>query len=416
MRQGNTLSTLTVGILAIGILSYFVFSFWETMTTTLTTTTAYSYTVSDSVDAKGVLIREEVLLPKASSGLLDVLRVEGEQVGVGQVVGRVYRDAGAMAEQNQLEKRVAEAEVLEFALAEKMDVVTVSKMDEMIVQALSSLRGAVATGNFNNLESQIADVKGQVLRRDYVFGSAMVVDSLQRRYQTVMDEISWGGSVGTGSVTNVTTPVSGAYSILVDGLEYLTPEMAMEMNLDQLDALVQQPLGAVDYGSGKIITGDTWYFTTSLAVEQAENLQEGRGVTVRFSGDFAQDITMKVEKLGFPDGGRQIVVLSSNRYLEQTTLLRIQSVELVYHSAQGLRVPKSAYRMVTYKDGSTGEGQFGVYVISAGYAEFKPASILAEGQDFYVVQAVDNGANALREGNTVVVSAVGLYDGKLLVY
>lgn len=416
MRQGNTLSTVTVGILTIGIFCYFIFSFWETMTTTLTTTTAYGYTVSDSVDVKGVLVREEVLLPKATSGLLDVLRIEGEQVGVGQVVGRVYRDAGAMAEQNQMEQRVAEAEVLEFALEEKVDVITVSKMDEMIVQAISNLRGAVTTGNFNQLESQIAGVKGQVLQRDYVFGSPMVVDSLQRRYETVMEEISRGGSVGSGSVTNVTTPVSGAYSILVDGLEYLSLDMAMEMNLDQLDTLLQQPLGAVDYGSGKIITGDTWYFTTSLAMEQAENLVEGRGVTVRFSGDFAQDITMKVEKLGFPDEGRQIVVLSSNRYLEQTTLLRIQSVELVYSSAEGLRIPKAAYRMATNKDGTTIDGQFGVYVISAGYAEFKPANILAEGQDFYVVQAVDNSADALREGNTVVVNAVGLYDGKLLAY
>ena len=42
------------------------------------------------------------------------------------------------------------------------------------------------------------------------------------------------------------------------------------------------------------------------------------------------------------ENGQVVVVLASNRYLEQTTLLRQQSAELIFGSQSGLRVPKAS--------------------------------------------------------------------------
>ena len=57
-----------------------------------------------------------------------------------------------------------------------------------------------------------------------------------------------------------------------------------------------------------------------------------------------------------------------------------------------------------------------VYVVTAGRAEFKPVTILTEGDDFYVVQSVRDDKKALRAGDEVIVQATGLYDGQLLLY
>lgn len=417
MRQGDTLPTIMVGILTIGIGLYFVISIWDALTDTYTSTIAYTYVLSDSVDAKGVLLREEVVLPSAS-GLLDILRTEGEQVGVGQVVGRVYRDVNTMQEQNQLEARIKEAEVLEYALSEKMDIISVTKMDEEIVSAMSALRGAVASSSYYQLENQVASLQGAILRRDFVFGSALVVKSLQDRYATVSYEIQNTSQTVTGNVNQITTPVSGAYSILVDGMESVTVDEVKGYSIPELEALLDSSVTAIDQGTGKIITGDTWYFVTSLESEWAQDMRLGGEMTVRFSGDFSQDITMTIEFMGETDNGKRMLVLSSNRYLEQTTLLRVQTVEIVYQSYSGLRVPKEAMRMVSYTNSETGEvrEEYGVYVVSAGYAEFKPAKILSEGNDFYVVEGTNQGANTLRAGNEIIVNGVGLYHGKLLEY
>lgn len=417
-QQGNVISSFMVLLFAIGIGFYFWVSFWDTMTDPFSTTIAYSYTVSESADTHGILLREEYLLP-ATSGLLDVVRTEGEQVGVGQLVGRVYRDASAMEEQNYLEARMSEVEVLEYAVGEKKDIITVSKMDQEIVSAFSSLRVSLATGNLQKLENEIADVQGEVLRRDFVFGNPAVVKSLEDRYETLLYEIQHSQKSISAGVTPITTPVSGAFSILVDGYENITFQEAQDFSVAQLEELLQYESAlSTAPGSGKIITGNTWYFATVLESYWAEYLQEGKGITVRFSGDISKDIVMTVESIGQEEEGKRVILLSSNRFLEETTLLRVQRVELVYESYTGLRVPKQAMRMETRTNYQTGESYevYGVYVMSAGYAEFKSAEILGEGKDFFVIQGLESNANLLREGDEVVVNAVGLYHGKLLEY
>lgn len=417
MKQANTMPTLVVCILAVGLVLYFVFSFWESMTDTFTTSVIYEYTISESVESKGLIIREEVLLPDAS-GLLDVLRTEGEQVGVGQAVGRVYKDIGVMALQTQLEALNSEAESLEYAMVNQQDLITVTGMDESIVSAIASLRSSVAQGNFNKLETQVSDVKGTVLRRDYIFGSPSVINDIEGRYAQVVYEIANNTQMASGSVNVITTPVSGAYSILVDGLEYLDLDMALSMTSGDLNAILQVPTTQSEYSVGKIITGDSWYFVTAIPSQWASDLRVGRGVTIRFSGDFSQDITMIVEQVKDEDGDISTIVLSSTRYLEQTTLLRFQTVELVYQNFTGLRIPKDALRMVETVNKETEEvtRSYGVYTISAGYAEFKPVRIITEGNDFYLVESTYTGANALKQGNRIVVNAIGIYDGKLMEY
>ena len=113
--------------------------------------------------------------------------------------------------------------------------------------------------------------------------------------------------------------------------------------------------------------------------------------------------------------------MSTNRYLEQTTLLRRQTAELIFESQSGLRVPKGAVRIQssTQTDEETGEttqtNTTGVYAVVAGRMEFKPVTILAEGSDFYVVQPAQENSQALRSGDEIIVQGTDLYDGKLLL-
>ena len=115
-----------------------------------------------------------------------------------------------------------------------------------------------------------------------------------------------------------------------------------------------------------------------------------------------------------------MVVLSANRYLEQTTLLRRQTAEIIFDSQSGLRVPKAAVRIQTstQTDKETGEtteiNTTGVYTVVAGQMEFKPVNILAEGSDFYVVEPAQESSRSLRSGDEIVVQGTGLYDGKLV--
>jgi hypothetical protein len=172
---------------------------------------------------------------------------------------------------------------------------------------------------------------------------------------------------------------------------------------------------------GKVITDSRWSFAANLPASVAGQLRVGGSALLRFTGEFEQDVEMRLDSLSAPQGEMVCAVFSTDRYLGQTTLLRFQSAELVFNTYSGLRVPKQALRMEKYTttDEQTGEvtehQMLGVYILIAGRAEFKQVSVITESQDFYVVKSVnESAADALRSGDEVIVRAVGLYDGKLM--
>lgn len=174
---------------------------------------------------------------------------------------------------------------------------------------------------------------------------------------------------------------------------------------------------------GKLVTDATWYFVCAMGEEEAGRLIEGRTVTVRFSRDWSGEVDMKVERVGeTPENGRVAVVLSSDRYLSETTLLRKQTVELVFDSQTGIRVPTQSVRVEerTVTDPETEEEKqelvTGVYVLVGQQAEFKPVTILAQLEDFALVKSADSsdGKKALRAGDEVILSSVELFDGKVI--
>ena len=130
---------------------------------------------------------------------------------------------------------------------------------------------------------------------------------------------------------------------------------------------------------------------------------------------------MTIERVGDPENGQCAVVLSSDKYLADTTLLRRQTVELVFDSVTGVRVPKEAIRVEqrTVTDEETGEESqasvTGVYALVGEQAEFKPVTILKQGDTFTLVEAADTSdRKGLRAGDIVIVAAEDLYDGKVI--
>ena len=102
--------------------------------------------------------------------------------------------------------------------------------------------------------------------------------------------------------------------------------------------------------------------------------------------------------------------------LPQLTEENLQSVT-VEGAASTLLRPIDKETSTDEETGETTETDtLGVYVVTAGRAEFKPVTILTEGDDFYVVQSVREDKKALRAGDEVIVQATGLYDGQLLLY
>lgn len=421
MKQGKPLITFVMVVIAAALSVYFGFYVFDTFNEPFTTTLAYQYTVNDSVEADGLLVRKERVLT-GSDGIVDLTRGEGEKVGVGQRVALIHRDSQAQADQAELESLALEIELLEYAITDSGNVGSAARLDEDILQSVVALRACAALGDYNDLEDQIKDVKSGVLKRGYTYGDGLTSDDLSARLKELKSQYTALDKQTSTGTTQIKANQAGTFSTLVDGYEnVLTPETVFQLTPATLREAMEggaAPSGAV----GKLITSDRWYFVSALPAGEAGRLRAGSTATLRFTGDFSQDVDMTVEQVGSAEDGQAVVVFSTDRYLSRTTLLRRQTAELIFDSWSGLRVPKEAVRMVkyTYTDKDTEKeveaSRLGVYVLLGGRAEFKTVEVVTEGGGYYVVKAASTGSGALRAGDEVIVRGVRLYDGQLLEF
>lgn len=417
MKQGKPLITLVILILAATVAIYFAAYIYNALDDPYRTTQVYAYTSYDSVTVEGLVVREARVLP-AQPGILEITRAEGEKVGTGQEIALVYRDSQAQANQVQIEELEMEIELLEYAIDQGGDLDSAARLDEEILQAVVGLRASYALGDCTQLRDQVMNVKSSILKRGYTYGEGLTPADLTVRLRQLKEELTVLTRQSARATTRVTAPEPGVFSSLVDGYEsLLTPDTVLQLTPSALQELIDNPAGEESGALGKLLTSNTWYFAANLPKQSAERLTEGKTATLRFSGELNREVEMTVEQIGPTEQNKTLVVFSSSRYLILTTLLRCQTVELIFDRWSGLRIPKQALHLeeVTRTDDKTGEPVsvqiLAVYALVNGHAELREVEIVHEGEDYYVVRSVGTGPKVLRAEDTIITEATGLRDG-----
>lgn len=425
MKQGTVITRIMIVLMFFMVCAYLLFSALRSLDDRTYTVTTYAHTVDDAVEATGLLIRAETVVTGQAAAIVDVLPDQGEKVRAGAAVAYLYQDESALDRCRQLRTLTLEQEQLKYAL-QGQDGTDAGRLDQSIVDAMVGLRTSAAYGDLTGLEEQSLSLKSLVIRHGYANDAG--VDELSAAITALDGQIQALQSASALDTTTVYAPCSGTFSAMADGYEStLYPDMLETLTAAGLKQLMTQdptaPTGAV----GKLITSSKWYFATTVSPEVAERLVAGRSVRVRFSRDWSGEVSMKIERVDGAQDGACLVVLSSTRNLADTSMLRKQTVDIVFNSLEGIRVPKKAVRTENraVTDPETGETTtkqvIGVYVLTAAQAEFKAVEILADDGDYYLVKAVlpdvptDNQLKtAFRAGDQVIVSSDELYDGKVM--
>lgn len=414
MKEGTTITKLVMLFLVVCLAAYFGVYIVQGLTDDVTTAVAYTYTVNDSVETDGLLVRQEQVLP-GYAGIVNVMPGEGERVGAGQTVAVIYRDGDALAREDEIQALTMEAELLQYAMSQPMTG-GAGQLEDQVFRAAVDLRASTAAGEFGRLEEQVLELKRAVLRRDYTYGQGEDTGRLAQ----LNDRLRQLRSRSAMDTSRVLAQQAGVYSAQVDGYEErITPEGALVLTASMLDNLLEQEMPAREDSLGKLITNNRWYAVVALPEERAQKLARGRTLLVGFSGDFERIVEMRIDHISKVEDGRCAVTLSTDRFLSETTLLRTQTLEIIFDRQEGLRVPKAAVHILmketTDEAGNTVQTTTtGVYALVNGQAEFKKVEVLAEGRQFYVVRPLDEGKTVLRAGDQVIVRAKDLHDGKVL--
>ena len=399
-KTSPLMKILPIAVLA-AVLVYFAVQLYNYLSDPVNTTLVTAGQAEDTIALNGWLLRDEEVLP-AQSGTLSRVRQEGERVGVGQVLARVYANDGALQTVSQIETLELQLQQLQFALTSYLNPDAALKLDTSITGDILTLRQSLTGGDYTAAEGDIAPLKAAVLKRDHPYASQ---EEIQTEIKSVEGQIK--SLEDSLSGTTVTARASGTYSAVCDGYETVLTKAFLE---DVTPGKLAR-LRPVDEQSnmGKLIYGDTWYYVVTLPEEQASYLKSQGAVTLRFAKGFDQNIRMQVVSVSAPEDGQAAVTLSCRKYLAQTTLLRHQAADVILRTYEGLRVPSNALRV-------SEEGVTGVYCVDGSTAAFRPVTVLYQGQGYALVQPADGASDTqtLRVGDEVIASAGTLYDGKVI--
>ena len=400
-RSSPLMKILPIAVLA-AVLLYFAVQLYNYLSDPVSTTLVTEGQAEDTIALNGWLLRDEEVLP-AQSGTLSRERQEGQRVGVGQVLATVYADDGALQTVSQIETLGLQLQQLQFALTSYLDPDAALKLDTSITGDILTLRQALTGGDYTAADSDIAQLKAAVLKRDHPYTSQ---EEIETEIKAVEGQISSLKASLSGAAT-ITAKAAGTYSAVCDGYEMvLTTAFLEDVTPGKLARL--QPAGT-ESNMGKLIYGDTWYYVVSLPEAQAAQLKALGTVTLRFAKGFDQNLRMQVVSVSAAENGQAAVTLSCRKYLAQTTLLRHQAADVILRTYEGLRVPSNALRV-------SEEGVTGVYCVDGSTAAFRPVTVLYQGQGYALVRAADGASDTqtLRVGDEVIASAGTLYDGRVI--
>ena len=401
MKQGKSYFTVILWILLAAIAAYFGYNVVSSLYAPLMTATVTPYEAGAGYYASGFVVREEELL-YSQYGTTVLNCAEGAHVAANDTVATGYRSEDAKTRQTRIDELSGQIEQLQYAWSAVSSVYDQAALDADIAGDLAQLSRYLALRDMNSVSDLSPELKGLILRRT---GSDSDSGSLQARISTLQAELETLEAQSAGDTSAILAGKAGTFSAAVDGYEsVLSPERLMEMTVAEFESV--QPDETDANAIGRLVTSATWYYACVVPASELSGVEEGDRATLTFARDYYQPVTMRVARLGGNEAGSRLLVLSSDRALQNVTLLRQQSAEIVFASYSGLRVPKSAVRVEN--------GQTGVYILEGTLAKWKPITILHDTGESYVAALDTSSTDNLWPGDELIINAKNLYDGKVV--
>lgn len=212
-----------------------------------------------------------------------------------------------------------------------------------------------------------------------------------------------GGEIARlGDGSSFAAPYAAFFFSDYDGLEGISPALLDKLSVSSLESLLDEKATPLDGVVGRLVRGYTWYFA-ALADAGAE-IDSG-SCRILFAGQ-EQSEAAQIISVSPAENGKLALVLRLSCQSREYMSLRKCSARLILSEHTGIQIPEEA----VMKDD---DGNNFVYTLTAGIVERKAVEIIykAEGS---CIAAMSSDAQALREGNTLIVSGEDIYVGRII--
>jgi len=401
-------------LLSIVLIWYIVYHLFGAFDKKIETTPAILATKSNSLLLDAYVMRDETLIYAKNKGGVNYLYEDGERVGVGAAVAKIYSGLGAEEASNRILEIDKKINILEnSSIAEDATKIDTNVIDNKISELLFIIRDKIEDGDIEYALYKRDELitymnKRQILTQNISNYNDQITVLKAERNKLSQQLVNFEG--------DVIVPNAGFFYSSADGYEEVFDVSKISrLTIDEYHKMVDsEPYDLSNSTAvGKIVNSNEWYILSEINTDQVKRFTEGNSYDIKFPYNSDVSVKMRLEKIiKENDDDRVVLVFKTNVMPSGFNYLRKQNIQIIEESNTGYKVPSNAVRVV--------DGVMGVYVLSGNKVAFKEIEVLVEQDGYFIVKEqpsyVDDKDYKKKLGlyDMIIVSGKSLYDGKII--
>lgn len=417
-------------IIIVLLLVFIGYQIWRANHSSVVTEMATYASISDTIQAEGVIIRDETLVQQDTADVITYNVSDGTKIAKDSVIATIYdtaEDAATQKQREQLESQLATLQELNSS-ATATTYTNPDNLDKDIHSKLYTLLDSIHERDREQIDSNRDDVLKSINTRQIATGQ---VTDFNGKIQSIQEQLAALGSVKGTKKGEILSPASGYFVSSTDGFEFTFDyDSATELTVDDLKAKQDQNAQTQDSSViGKICDSYNWYVACIVPADTAARLKVDSQVSIQLPFVSSDDIPATVAAVNQTDGASEAaVILRCNYMSDALSKVRDETIQININTYTGIRVSQQSVRFQTIsKDVTDENGNVttvtkdvkGVYILYGNSIKFVEIVPLYSSNN-YVICDPDPDTSELMTSETltlydeVVVGGKDLYDGKMV--
>ncbi len=342
-KKRININHVIIAIIVIALIIYAIYSIVNLAVKPTNSFLVENGKISFEESVYGYIIRDETVIKGENyKNGVSQIKAEGEKVAKSEAIYRYYtkNEEELIQKINNLDIKISEAMEKEKNIY-PADIKNLENQIYKKIYEVSTINDIQKIKEYKNELNSIVTKKAKIAGEYSPSGSYLK--------QLIEERSKYENELNTGS-EYIKAVRSGVVSYRVDGLEEtLTTSSLASLNKNMLENLKLKTGQIVPTSneSGKIVDNFYCYIACVLKNEniEAANVKVGSNLKIRLSN--SKEVTANVEYISGEDNGESLVILKIEKYVEELINYRKISLDIIWWSESGLKVPNEAIKYET---------------------------------------------------------------------
>lgn len=396
---------VALGLVAVFILSYFIYQLVLVSKSGIETQIAINETVYKTINTKCFVVRDEKYIVNSAKGTMISFANNAERVAKGDTISMIFQtneDANTYLRISEITEELNHYNTLSGQA--NIQTVDVSSLSRKIENELSDYLDCIDKGDYIEALKHSEVFKNYVTSRQISTGEVL---NLNDKINALNQELSTLQARET-AYSEVKSEDAGYYLKGADGYENTIDFTKIdELTCEDIEkAIKSKPQEVKEDVIGRTMSSFQWYVLCSVPTDETVDLEDGEEIYMNFPYSGVEKLTGTIYKLGDRTGKKTLVIIKCNLMNPSLADFRIEDIQIITKEYTGYKIKNSAIRTV--------DGETGVYVVSGNLIGFRKVHIAYNDGEYSIVDNPEGESGYIRLYDEVVTKGVELYDNKLI--